>query len=196
METIGEYGVPKIAVVIPYRKGSRKLAEKAAKIHHSRAGMPCKVFFVEDKFKDYWVAIQNRMFRKLDCDYYVYSCDDYFPGKGYLKMAYDVACKYQKGMVAFNDGKWNGIIGTAALVSRKFIEDIAIYNGNLFHEGYKMSYGDPELTEIAMEREEYIYCPDAVLMEIDYEKESKPHTNEEDRATYKKRDVTKVKRFG
>lgn len=197
-EEIGEFkeGVPKIVIVIPYRKGAREKALQAAKIQHLRAGMPCKVYYIEDTNAEGWIAVQNRAFKTLDFDYYVYSCDDYFPGRRYILIAYESLQESGKSLCAFNDGKWNGAMATAALVKKEFILSIDFYGGNLFFPGYKMSYGDPELTDIAMERKEYIYNPEAVFMEIDFKKETHPHVNEEDRQTYRQRRVTKIKRFG
>jgi len=182
-----------IVIVIPYRKGSKELAEKVAKIHKSRAGMPCKIYIIEDVDAVGWVSLINKAFRELEFDYFVYSCDDYFPGRDYLKLAYDMMVKEKVGLVAFNDGKWHGRIATAALVSKEFAQ--SIYGDAIFYTGYKQSYGDTELTEWAMNKKQFAYCPEAVLMEIDYLKESKPHVNEEDKKRYGERKLPFPKRF-
>jgi len=182
---------PNIAVVIVHRKGS-KLAEKAKKIHEIRAGMDCKVYAIEDTNQEGWVQVMNKAFRELDFTHFVYSCDDYFPGRDYLKIAWNHMEKTGKRLVAFNDGKWHGHLATAGLVERRFVE--SIYKDGLFYTEYKMSYGDTELTDWAIHLDQYTYCPDAVLMEVDYEKETKPHTNIEDKRTYNSRNLD-FKRF-
>ena len=199
MEKIGELTEDnvRIVVVIPYRKGAKELAKKAANIHHVRAGMPCEVYFVEDTNKEGWVAIHNKMVKELDFDYYVYSCDDYFPSRGYIKYAFETLKQYDKKFFCYNDGKWAGQLATAAMVEKKFIEDIEEYGGdNLFNPDYFMSYGDSELTDIAVHKDEYCYNPNVILMEIDYEKETKPHTNQDDKLKYINRKVKWKKWFG
>jgi len=184
----------KILVVIPYRKGEIEQATKAADIHKSRAGMPVQVYLMEDEYKEGWVAMQNWAARNLNYDYLIYSCDDYFPGINYVKIAYDTLQKTGKGLCVFNDGKWYGHIATAGLISRKLIEKLP-YDMGLFSDDYKQNYGDTELTDVTIHLKEIVYNPDAVLMEIDYEKESKPHLNMKDKLTYRNKKVEWVKHF-
>ena len=184
---------PKVVVVIPYRLEDRELAEKAKKIHEVRAGIPVRVVIVPDLLGEGWVALQNFMFHLSDEPYYVYSCADYFPGKGYLKIAMEAMKRYNKKLAIFNDGKWRGHLATAALVDKTLIG--GEYGTDLFFNGYFANYADPELTDYAMYKHEVVYNADAVLMEVDYDKETKPHLNQKDRAIYNSREVPWPKQF-
>ena len=42
--------------------------------------------------------------------------------------------------------------------------------GHLFHPGYERHGADPDLTERAKELNEYVYAVEALLVEVDYEK--------------------------
>jgi len=171
---------PRVIVVIPYI--NKELAMKAGRIHQSRAGMAVEVYLIEDTHKEGWVTICNRAYRELDFDYFIYSCDDYFPGRNYAIYAYATLVKSGKAVCAFNDGKWNGKIATVALVKKK--DWYPVYQGDLFHTGYKMHFADSELTDAAKHYDLYVYQPDAVLIEADYFKDNNPHINPPDRKRY------------
>jgi len=195
-EEIGYYkvGCPKVAIVIPYRPGSKELATKAARVCFIRAGMPCKVFTIEDSERKGWVNAQNWAFNNLDFDFYIYSCDDYFPCKDYLKSAYEAYLGTKKCVIVFNDGKWAGKLATIALVKKDFVKE-KLPDGNLFYKGYKQNFADPEFTDHAINHNEMAYLSDIPFMEVEYGKDEKSHNNEEDRELYKSRGHLFLQRF-
>jgi len=179
-----------ILVVLPATEDYLELARKAAKIHQRRAGIECDVVIVVDKERKGWVATHNWAIDNIKSKYYVYSCCDYFPGRDYLELAfnhlYHLSSSKKLKLIAFNDGKWYGQIATAGLIETKYAK--SIYGSGLFCNEYQHNYADPELTLIAMTDDCYGYCSDAVLMEVDYEKENKM-INKSDQAIYNKRKI-------
>lgn len=175
----------KIAIIIPYIEGEEQQANRMAKIYSVRAGMACSVYTALDKEKEGWVATHNAACKNIKHDFYLYTAVDYFPGYGFLQLAYETLKATGKGLCAFNDGKWHGGIATAGLVRKSWYEK-NYPDGLLFHKGYKSHCADPELTYLAMKQKQFIYHPQAILLEIDYDKHNKK-SNVKDRAEYIKR---------
>jgi len=178
--------VEKVIVVIPTSMEDIDLAQKAALVHKIRAGMECEVHIAIDHDKEGWVAMHNKLFKATKNECYVYSCADYIPGRNYLVRAFRLLEGSDVGLVGFNDGKWDGQIATVGIVKRSWAKEN--YEGDLFFPGYKYHYGDTELTNYAIVNEQYAYCPNAILMEIDYNKEVK-QVNVQDRKKYNERKV-------
>lgn len=170
-----------IKVVIPTTEEDKEMATKNAALHKLRAGIECEVVVRIDKKKIGWVAMHNKEFKKGGFDFYVYSCADYYPGRNWLKKAISVMLKEDYGLVGFNDGKWDGAIATVGLVKKEWIDKI--YDGNLFYHGFKSHYADTEITAMAFADKTYGYCPHAVLIEVDYDKEKKC-VNKQDRELF------------
>ena len=169
----GNHSFSHVVVVIPYVVGDLEQALRTKKIMEVRAGVPCEVIIVEDTNHIGWVAVHNQMARELHYDFYLYSCSDYFPGRDYLKIALDYAKKSNKMLVGFNDGKWHGRSATAGLIHKDLIPKL--YQSNtLFYTGYKMYGADPDLTGRAKVLQEFVYAPEALLLEIDYTKDFRP----------------------
>ena len=173
----------KIKVVIPTTEKDYNMAMKNAYLHKLRAGVQCDVIVKIDTSKIGWVAMHNEEFSKGGFDYYVYSCADYYPGRNWLKKAMDFMEFNKLSLIGFNDGKWDGNIATVGLVKKEWIKK---YYNNLFYEGFKSHYADTEITSLARIDEVYGYCSDAVLIEIDYDKELKS-VNKKDRELFIKR---------
>lgn len=178
----------KILIIIPTRPEDVWDATRTAELHKSRSRLDptdsVDVKLMIDYEKIGWVAMINKTVRNNpDYDYYLYSCADYLPGKGYLYMALNDAKKGWK-MVAFNDGKWQGRIATVALVEKNWMQKN--YHGDMFYKGYKSHFADTELTILAISDKVMIYNPFAVLMEIDYDKEKK-EPDVDDMHTFRKR---------
>lgn len=173
----------RVLVGIPISKDREAESEKVAKVHLARAGMDCEVILIiqEDGW-DGWVELHNWAARNLDFDHYVFSCGDYFPSRDYLRVAYDLMIQTGHKLIAFNDGKWDGFIATAGLIERKWME--TNYEGDLFYPGYKKHYADTELSMIALGQEVIGYCPDAVLIEIDYGKFEKGYIHKIDQLLF------------
>ena len=160
----------KILVVIPYADEDEEEIKTLKKVYEKRAAIPCVVETIKDEERIGWVSMHNKRASREDYDYYVYSCADYYPGRGYLKRAYDTLKKHGVGMVGFNDGKWDGKNATVGLLKKDYLKS-NYATKTLFHAGYKKHGADPDLTELSILKREYRYCPEAILMEIDPQKE-------------------------
>jgi cellulose synthase/poly-beta-1,6-N-acetylglucosamine synthase-like glycosyltransferase len=170
-----------VHVAIPYCVEDKQLAENAKFLHKIKAGIPCVVTGIEDKEKKGWVASHNRFIEHLQFDYYCYSAADYIPGDDYLKIAIEALEKSGKGLCGFNDGKWDGKIATAGVITRDFF-----LKYGLFYDGYKSHGADNEITDFAIDNNEYIYEPKAILAELEERKINK-NPNVEDQKLYANR---------
>ena len=90
----------------------------------------------------------------------------------------------QAGLLAFNEGRFFGTVAAFGLVRRSWTA--SLYRHMLFYPGYRSHCADTELTAIAYARNQLIFNPHALLMEVDYSKHSKPN-NPEDERLYKER---------
>jgi hypothetical protein len=178
----------KIVVVIPYTTESDDFVYKVIKLHKDRAGIKCDVYAVKDDKRLGGFAIQNEMAKKLRYDYYCYSWIDYFPAVNYLKNAIEAMIEHKKGLCGFNDGKWNGNNATAGVIHKSLLKT-NYKDSNLFYTGYRQHFADPDLTAVAKKRNQYVYEPSAILMEIDYDKDikSSEHLNKDDYKLYVER---------
>jgi hypothetical protein len=155
-----------IDIVIPTRPEDVSEARLNAEIQKRRAGIDdANVLLRLDIGNRGWVAMHNMEFRMSMADHYLYSCGDYFPGRNYLRIAWDAMYDTGASLVGFNDGKWQGRIATVGLVKRSWAEQN--YGGDLFFPGYKSHGADDELTNLAMRDGVYHYEPNAVLVEVD-----------------------------
>ena len=68
------------------------------------------------------------------------------------------------------------------MVRRSWIK--SVYKNSLFFDKYTSHAADNELTTIARATNEYIYNPNSVLIEVDYEKENKIYGNTTDREKF------------
>jgi len=177
--------IKSIAILIPTREAEKELAYKTAEVMEFRAGIPCKAYVLVDKDLTGWQKTINRAVQEIDADYYVYSCADYYPGKDYLKRAYQMLQdKGGSGLVAFNDGKWDGAIATAGLIDKEYLK--TLYGGPLLFPEYINHYGDTELTIFAIADEKYYYCSNALLIEVEY-KDARHKVNIKDKILFNSR---------
>jgi hypothetical protein len=174
---------PVIVVGIPYTNESSLEVRKVQKLYEKRAGLPCQVVCTPDINRIGWVAMHNLISRTYKWDWYVYSAIDYFPGREWLKLALKKAETTGKTLIGFNDGKWRGSNATAGLVHKS----VVVKYGCLFPDVYKSHGADPELTEKCQRDGLFAYEPEALLVEIDYEKDFISKTNKDDYNMYLKR---------
>ena len=104
---------------------------------------------------------------------------DAFPGRNWLKVAYDCIEDCEKGLLGFNDGKWAGRIASFGMVRKEWIQKI--YGNFILCPEYKSHKADNEITVIARADNQYVYCPDSVIIECDYGKDSGGSNLEDDR---------------
>ena len=159
-------------VVMPYVDSVQ--AKATAAILASRAGVKGVLLCIEDDERLGFIRVVNEIFLISLCEYFTYLAQDAFPGRYWLDQAVKALNHSGKGLLAFNDGKWFGKLAAFGMVRRQWA--VNNYAGALFHGGYKSHYADTELTLLAMDKMQLDYNPNAILMEIDYEKDKKPTT--------------------
>lgn len=163
-------------------------AMQTAKILKSRAGVECNVIVVEDRERQGFIKTFNQAVVDNKADFYVYVAQDASPGRDWLKLGLETIRSEKKGLLAFNDGKWQGKLASFGLISQEFINEHG-YDGKPLNPSYKSHYADTELTLIAKENNQLAYNPNAVLMEVDPDKESKS-VNTDDKKLFGERKLT------
>lgn len=175
-------GSPKIAIVMPCI--DEALGLKTAKILVDRAGIECTVIVVMDDLRKGFIHSLNSFAKKTAARFIVYVAQDAFPGRNWLKIAYDSMEESNAGLLGFNDGKWAGRIASFGMVRKSWIS--RFYDGDILSPHYKAHKADNEITVIAKLDGKYFYCPESVLVEVDYAKD-KGGSNLDDDSTFKKR---------
>ena len=142
-----------------------------------RAGIEAQYFILPGNIP--FIEKVNAFVRQFPADYYVYTATDAFAGRNWLKIAYEELEATGKSVFAFNDGKWGGRLAAFGMVR-------ASYMSPFFFDGYKDHYADVELT-LRANIEGVLACNlEAILMEVDYDKDTKS-VNQADRDLFMKR---------
>ena len=155
-----------IAVIMPCI--DREKGEKTAQVLKHRAGIDCEVLVVLDDIRQGFIKTLNAAATRVDVKYIVYLAQDAYPGREWLKCAYDVLENTGKGLLAFNDGKWHGYIASFGMVRTSWVK--TLYNGPVLFPGYKSHAADNEITVIARCQDMHIYDAMCTLVEYDPEK--------------------------
>jgi glycosyltransferase involved in cell wall biosynthesis len=155
-----------VAVVMPSIDVAKAL--DTARLLVKRAGMATRIFVVEDTLRQGFIKTLNQAAARLDVRYVVYLAEDAFPGVDWLKLAYDQLEETGKGLLAFNCGKWRGRVAAFGMVRKVWVK--SLYGGPVLFSSYKAHRADNELTAIARAVDQFVYCPDAVLVELDARK--------------------------
>ncbi len=171
-----------VAIVMPCI--DTKMGMDAARYLHKRAGMDCLIVVANDTKRQGFIKTLNQVARKTDVEYVVYLAQDAYPGRSWLKTAFDKLEQQQKGVLAFNDGKWDGKIASFGMVRKSWAK--MLYGDMILFEGYKAHKADNEITVIAKVMQQYIYDADSVLIEVDYNKDA-GGSNPDDDTTFKAR---------
>lgn len=158
-----------------------ELAKRSAAQLARRAGIKGLLYAVYDDRRLGFVAMMNAVFRRSSSPTIAYVAQDAFAGRNWLAMGCAALAQKDGGLLAFNDGKWNGALAAFGLASRKWAN--GNYDGDFFMPDYKRHYADAELTIIAMEQQRFRYDPGAVLIEVDWDKEGQA-TEPSDRTLY------------
>lgn len=173
---------PKVTVILPAIDMEK--AKKTATLMKKRANYPFEMLVVEDVNRTGFMATLQTAINNNPSDFYVYTAEDAFVGNDWLKIAMETIEKENAGLFAFNNGRWGGKMAAFGLVRHSWM--VHNYGGNLFYNGYKTHYGDVELTLIAKDQGKFAYNGDAVMTEIDYDKDKKG-TNLMDKQLFNKR---------
>lgn len=162
-------------------------AWRSAKLMERRAGSDCLILIVHDLQRQGYIATANQAFRNSRSTYFAYVAQDAFAGRLWLKVALNQMRKTEKAMLAFNDGKWHGLLASFGMVTRDWAQ--RQYDGDLFFPDYKSHYGDTELTLLARAQGQLTYAARSVMVEVDWDKEDKV-VDKEDRALFGNRCMT------
>ncbi len=152
-----------VAVIMPSINPDRGI--EVARILFKRSGMKTTVFVVQDTCRQGFAKTLNDTAQRLNVAYLCYVAEDAFPGVDWLRIAYEKLERTGKGLLAFNDGKWNGRIAGFGMVRTQWVKQL--YGGPVFFPGYRSHKADNELTLIARIMNEFIYEPTATLIELD-----------------------------
>lgn len=181
MQELHQTKLPNIVVLMP--SINKEKAEATVNQLATNAGIKARYAVIEDKEREGYVSMVNKGFNLYkDADFIVYVAEDAYGGRDWLLKAWETMEDKYAGLLAFNDGKWDGRLASFGMVRRDWLE--YVYKGEfLMNPVYKSHYGDTELSVIAMSQGKLIYNPNCVLVEIDPEKE-KHGVNEDDKKTY------------
>jgi hypothetical protein len=171
-----------VLMVMPYT--DRAAAERCATLMAQRAGTDGVILCVHDADHEGFITLVNRVFSSTASEYFGYVAQDAFAGRRWLVLAIDALRKHDKGLFAFNDGKWMGMLASFGIASRAWISNI--YDGHFFFPGYGRHYADVELSVLAMSARSYCYDPNSILVEVDWHKDS-ASTDPKDKALYQER---------
>jgi len=160
------------------------LAHRAAAQLAGRAGIGGVLLAVYDDSRSGFVAVANRLFRASTSASFGYVAQDAFAGRDWLARGQAALTTGGGGLLAFNDGKWNGALAAFGLADRGWAA--ANYGGDLFHPDYRSHYADAELTVLALAAAKHRYDPESLLVEVDWDKEAKG-ADAADRALFKAR---------
>jgi len=159
-------------------------AKRAARLAAKRAGAPALLLAVHDEARQGFIAIVNQAFAATRSPWFGYMAQDAFAGRAWLALALRAMQTKNGGLLGFNDGKWQGQLAAFGLAERVWA--LSVYGGDFFHSAYRSHYADTELTVIAREQRRYVYEPNSVLVEADWDKEN-ASVNPADRALYRAR---------
>lgn len=154
-------------VIMPFI--SPELAKRSALQLARRAGEKGLLYGVYDDRRVGFIAVVNAVFRRSNAPRVAYVAQDAFAGRNWLALGSAALAQKDGGLLAFNDGKWNGALAAFGLATRSWALDN--YDGDFFCPQYKRHYADAELSIIAMQRLQFRYDPAAVLIEVDWDKE-------------------------
>ena len=160
------------------------LAQRAAHLMSARSGSGGVIACVFDEKRDGFINVVNHVFALSSAEWVAYVAQDAYPGRLWLNSAMACLQTTSAGLLAFNDGKWHGQLASFGLVARAWA--LQNYGGPLFNPAYHSHFADAELTLLALNDGKYTYDPDAVLVEVDWEKDQKK-VNADDRALFQRR---------
>lgn len=146
--------------------------------------MGLTILVCEDVDRSGFIRVANAAFAAVESNFFGYVAQDAFAGRDWLSIAIDEMMRTGKSLFAFNDGKWQGRLASFGMVRNSWAA--SLYQGDLFHRGYHSHYADTELSAIAAATGELCTNPYSLLVEVDYEKESKG-VNAADRRLYLQR---------
>ncbi|WP_161781642.1 hypothetical protein [Desulfohalovibrio reitneri] len=162
----------------------REQVDRLAPVLQRRALHPGLLVLVDDTERIGFTKVANLIFAKSSSKYFGYLAQDVFPGDGWLKCGVDMLEKSGKSLLPFSDGRFHGTLAVFGLARRFWVQ--GLYRNCLFFPGYQRHFGDTELSAIATAQDQIIYNPGCILLEVDYDKHTRPNHPEDD-ALYRAR---------
>lgn len=159
-------------------------AHRSAQLMARRSAAPGLILVVLDERREGYIPTCNLAFRQTRSEFFAYVAQDAFAGRLWLKIALNQMNKTGKDMLAFNDGKWHGLMASFGMARRSWAQ--RHYDGDFFFPEYQSHYGDAELTLLAKAHDRLCYAPRSVMIEVDWEKDDKL-ANDADRKLFKRR---------
>jgi glycosyltransferase involved in cell wall biosynthesis len=178
-------GSPEVAFIMP--SIDQSLSLQTAEFMLKRAGYSCTVLIVNDSERIGFVKVVNAVGKLVTAEFVGYVASDAYPGRNWLAKAVQQLRSTGKGLLGFNDGKWDGRIASFGLVRRSWV--VKFYGADILHSGYRSHKADNEITLIAKIDNNYVYDANSVLVEYDMKKES-GGSNPVDDAVFEERFIT------
>ncbi|MDR3362675.1 MAG: hypothetical protein LBO64_07540 [Desulfovibrio sp.] len=153
-----------------------ELAKKASEVMKRRTKQEGLLLLVEDDLRLGFIMVTNLVYAMTSSRYFAYVAQDAFAGEFWLDCALETIKKSNCGLLAFNDGRFFGKIAVFGLADRQWVN--GVYGKFIFHYQYKSHFADTELSVIAAQTSNLVFNPNALLLEVDYEKHL--HGNNQD----------------
>jgi glycosyltransferase involved in cell wall biosynthesis len=125
---------------------------------------------VNSRSKSYAGAVNTALLETSE-PYLFVSADDFYYHEGWLEPLLQQAKFF--GLCASNDlhnqDVQNGTLATCFLITREYAQNACIDEpGVMLHEGYTHNFVDAEVSETAISREQFVYCPDSRVEHLHY----------------------------
>jgi len=174
---LGEPSGPLVIMPFTQAEPARRAAAQLA----ARAGTGGLLLALQDDQSRGFIACANQAFRASAHPLVAYVAQDAFAGRNWLSRGVQAIGQGGAALLAFNDGKWSGQLAAFGLVRREWAS--LLYGGDLFYPGYEAHFADVELTLLALAERRLAYDPNAVLVEVDNDKD-KRSVNPHDRRVF------------
>lgn len=174
-----------VVLVLPYI--DHELAVRVEEILRVRADHPAVLVLVDDDERMGFIQVANFIYMRTRSPYFGYLAQDAYPGMYWLSQGMKAMKQSKGGLMAFNEGRFFGTVAAFGLVERAWLS--TLYRNMLFYPGYKSQFGDTELSAIAFAQNRFVFNPNALLIEVDYEKHHRVN-NKDDDQLYKARLAT------
>lgn len=159
----------------------RVMAHRAMSLACQRANAQGLMVVLMDTDRLGFVQVVNKAFKVSKSPWFGYLAQDAFAGRDWMDLALKALQQRGAGLLGFNDGKWHGQLASFGLASRDWIQ--SVYSEDFFFPGYQRHFADVELTLIARQQGAYVYEPNSVLMEVDWDKATSG-VNAQDRSLF------------
>lgn len=174
-----------VVLVLPFI--DRDLAVQVEEILRLRASHPGLLILVEDDARLGFIRVANFVYSRTASPFFAYLAQDAYPGMYWLEQGMKALQDSRAGLLAFNEGRFFGTVAAFGLVRRSWVA--TLYRHMLFYPGYRSHCADTELTAIAYVRNQLVFNPNALLIEVDYRKHTKPNDPDDERL-YRERQAT------